>query len=196
MASSLAWRIWVLTGRFPGERIMGIVVFASLLLQCNARASDNAPGVRLGLVATPLLFSRYNGAFNAVRGGAGVFVTSGGEGLSGSVETSIFGDNARTNALVPVFRMSLLVDMSIVTIDSSTTIGPEAGVQFTLPLNPEGDIRSRTTRIVLGVISHIPFGMGVLDVGFRATPWGSLRGISGDGTSSKYALILRYGLPL
>lgn len=60
-------------------------------------------------------------------------MTSGGDGFSGSVEASLFGGNAQTNGLVSVFKMSLLIDKSIVTIDSATTIGPEADVQCTYP---------------------------------------------------------------
>jgi len=162
----------------------------------NPKTDTEVSKTRVGIVSTPLLFTRNYGLFNAERGGAGVFAATGDESFTGSIEASLFGDNAQSNALVLIFKMGLYMDVALVSIDSSVTIGPEIGMQYTIPFHPEGDVHERTTRIVLGVISHVPLGPGLLDVGVRMTPWGSLHGLSGEGSSSRYGLVVRYGVPL
>jgi len=180
-------------------RRLSIAVFtfvAMLSMYQHSTAGAGTPGTRIGIVGTPLLFTRYYGIFNVERGGAGVFAATSDELFTGSIETTFFGDNAETNALVLIFKMGLYIDLALVAVDSSATIGPEIGMQYTIPFNPEGDVNERTTRIVLGVISHVPLGPGLLDVGVRMTPWGSLHGLSGEGSSSRYGLVVRYGFPL
>jgi len=170
------------------------LMLAGMLLMCgHAKADTEVSKTRVGIVSTPLLFTRSYGPFSVERGGAGVFVATSDDDVTGALEVSVYGSNSPIKTFSANVKLALFVSMGFISIDSSTTLGPEAGVQFTLPLN---ESLARTTRIVVGVVSHVPLGPGILDIGFRTTPFGTFSGIDSDGTSSKYGLVLRYGFPL
>lgn len=173
-----------------------LVIWAVMALSFQLCAMEQPPAYRVGLIAMPVLFTRSYGQFSIERGGAGVFATTSDGDLSGTVEASLYGSNSPIETLRTNFKLAVFVDIGLINIDSSTTVGPEVGLQYTLPLGSSENSQARTIRIVLGIISHIPLGPGIMDVGLRTTPSGTFSGVDGDGTSSKYGLVLRYGFRL
>lgn len=170
-----------------------LVALATMISCLQLNAEDRSRRPRVGLVVTPVLFTRSYGPFSIERGGGGLFVARRGGDFTGAVEASVYGSNSPIETFKVNLKLGLFADMCLIAVDSSVAIGPEAGLQFTMPFVSSHE---SNVRIVLGIITHVPLGSGVLDIGFRVTPFGTFSGISGDGTSSKYGLVLRYGLSL